>query len=224
MKRLVLALLAIFALTTAGVLVAQTSTTTAPGPTQQREPGQTSNNLPNPGNPQTNLQRPTGTTGTGVAPETEQGEGMDLDVDTGARAEDGLVDVEVNQTHDADTSARGNDQGTTTGTTGTMTGTTTATGTGLANETETGTGVDVDVDTGDRAAGAVDVDVDSTTDADTSASGVDETGGMGDDANAAYGDQDTLPSTASGLPLLFLIGLMSLGAAYTVRTLAKRDI
>jgi hypothetical protein len=193
MKRMILALLAIFALTTAGVLVAQSTQ--------------------NPQNPPA--------TSTGVAPETEQGEGMDLDVDTGARAEDGLVDVEVNRTHDADTSARGNDQGTATGTT---TGTTTGTRTGLANETERGTGVDVDVDTGDRAAGAVDVDVNRTTDADTSASGVDETGGMDNDANAAYGDQDTLPSTASDMPLLFLIGLMSLGAAYTVRTLAKRDI
>jgi hypothetical protein len=188
MKRNMLVLLTIFALAATGALVAQTS--------------QTPQNPP--------------AANTGVAPETEQGEGMDLDVDTGARAEDGLVDVEVNRTHDADTSAQGNDQGTRTGTTtGTM-GTTTNR-TGLANETERGTGVDVDVDTGNRANGAVDVDVNRTTDADTDASGVDETGSLDNDADGA------LPNTASDLPLVALIGLLCLGAAYSVRTLAKRD-
>ena len=71
-----------------------TLNTTAPGPTQQQEPGQTNNNLPNPGNPvparptdnqpvveqgtvqgtatESNLQNQN-TTGT-MAPETEQGE------------------------------------------------------------------------------------------------------------------------------------------------------
>ena len=86
MKRL--SILAIFLLT-AGVALAQNANTTAPGPTVQREPGLTSNNMPNPGNPQTDLSKQnqtqpapvTGTTGTTAAPETEQNEGMDVDID-----------------------------------------------------------------------------------------------------------------------------------------------
>ena len=78
-------------------------------------------------------------------------------------------------------------------------------------ETETGTGVDVDVDTGSKAAGAVDVDVNSTTDADTDASGVDETGSLDNDTDTS------LPSTASALPLLGLVGLLAFAAAFAVR-------
>ena len=84
------------------------------------------------------------------------------------------------------------------------------TGSTAMPETETGTGVDVDVDTGAKAAGAVDVDVNSTTDADTDASGVDETGSLDNDT-------DTLPSTASALPLVGLLGLLALAAAFAVR-------
>lgn len=119
MKRTLFALLAIFLLTS-GVALAQSANTTAPGPTVQREPGQNSNNLPNPGNPQTDLsQQPetqpvTGTTGTttGTTPlqnETEDAEGMDVDIDTGERAE-GAVDVDVSTTADADTDASGIDE------------------------------------------------------------------------------------------------------------------
>jgi LPXTG-motif cell wall-anchored protein len=150
MKRLILSILAIFLLT-AGVAVAQSANTTAPGPTQQREPGQTSNNLPNPGNPQTDLSQQgqtqpapatetTGTTGTTTGTttlqnetETEEAEGMDVDVDTGARAE-GAVDVDVSSTADTDTDASGIDE---TGTDTTTTGTETDTMTGT--ETDTGT-------------------------------------------------------------------------------------
>ena len=39
-------------LLTAGVALAQSSNSTAPGPSLQKEPGMASNNLPNPGNPQ----------------------------------------------------------------------------------------------------------------------------------------------------------------------------
>lgn len=147
MKRIVLSILAIFLLT-AGAALAQSANTTAPGPTQQREPGQTSNNLPNPGNPQTDLSnRDTYTEGgtvTGTANENMQGT--------------------------AGSQTTGSVQGTT-GTTGTTTGTTT-----LQNETEDAEGMDVDVDTGAKAKGAIDVDVNSTADADTDASGIDETG------------------------------------------------
>ena len=130
MKRVILSILAIFLLT-AGVALAQSANTTAPGPTVQREPGQTSNNLPNPGNPQTDLSQPnepapvTGTTGTttGVAPETEQNEGMDVDIDvkkngdndtdasgidetgTGPATETGSADTTADTTDTTDTGA-----------------------------------------------------------------------------------------------------------------------
>lgn len=159
MKRVILSILAIFLLT-AGVALAQSANTTAPGPTVQREPGQTSNNLPNPGNPQTDLsnrdtdvQGTTGTTGTTAAPETEQNEGMDVDVDTGARAN-----------------------------------------------------------------GAVDIDVKKHGDSDTDASGIDETGtGPATATGSSATDTDSLPDTASELPLLALAGMLALASAFMVR-------
>ena len=177
MKRLVFSILMILALTAGAAFAQSTINTPAPGPTQQLEPGQTNNNLPNPGNP------------VAVGPEGQQ-----------PVQEQGTVEGTA-------TESLTNEQGT--NTTGTM-GTTTPT-TGLQNETETGTGVDVDVDTGANATGAVDVDVDSTTDADTDESGIDETGGLSGDTDTA------LPATASRLPLLGLIGLLALAAAFAVR-------
>ena len=128
MKRAILSILAIFLLTT-GVAFAQSANTTAPGPTVQREPGLTSNNLPNPGNPQTDLSnrdsevQGTTTGTTTLQNETEPAEGMDVDIDTGDRAE-GAVDVDVSTTADSDTDASGIDEtgtgpATTTGTTDT---------------------------------------------------------------------------------------------------------
>lgn len=135
MKRVILSILAICLLTT-GVALAQSANTTAPGPTVQREPGQTSNNLPNPGNPQTDLSRPNEpapvTGATTLQNETEPAEGMDVDIDTGERAE-GAVDVDVSTTADSDTDASGIDE----------------TGTGPATETgSTDTTYDSDTDTG----------------------------------------------------------------------------
>jgi hypothetical protein len=94
---------------------------------------------------------------------------------------------------------------------------TTGTVTGTMPETETGTGVDVDVDAGSNAAGAVDVDVTSTTDADTDASGIDETGSLDNETGSLDTETDTLPGTASELPLLGLLGLLALAAAFAVR-------
>ena len=188
MKRVILSILAIFLLT-AGVALAQSANTTAPGPTQQREPGQTSNNLPNPGNPQTDLSNndtyTEGGTVTGTANENIQGT--------------------------AGSQTTGNVQGTqgTTGTTGTTTGTTT-----LQNETEDAEGMDVDIDTGSKAEGAVDVDVSTTADADTDASGIDETGSLDNETDTETG---SLPDTASELPLLALAGLLALASAFMVR-------
>ncbi|HVR95232.1 MAG TPA: hypothetical protein VMW27_01365 [Thermoanaerobaculia bacterium] len=167
MKRLVLVFLTVLALTATGAVLAQSpQNTTAPGPTMQREPGQTNNNLPNPGNP--------------------------VQVGPGA---------------------------TTTESTAPATGLDPTGGNNLQNETETGTGVDVDVDTGDRAAGAVDVDVNRTTDADTDASGVDETGSLDNDA-----DNAALPDTASNELLVAVIGLIALAAAFSVRSIAKQNV
>ena len=167
MKRMVFSVLMILALTAGAAYAQSTINTTAPGPTQQQEPGQTNNNLPNPGNP----------------------------VQLGPNAQPPVQE-----------------QGTVEGTaaesvTGTQGANTTGNVTGTMPETETGSGVDVDVDTGSRANGAVDVDVNSTTDADTDASGINETGES----------TDSLPSTGSELPLVGLIGLLALAAAFAVR-------
>lgn len=189
MKRLVFSILTILLLTAGAAVAQSTINTPAPGPTQQQEPGQTNNNLPNPGNPQTQV---------GV-----QGQEP--------LQEEGTVEGTA-------TESMNNNQGSqTTGTTGTgatgTTGTMGTTGTtNLNNETETGTGPDVDVDTGASATGAVDVDVDSTTDADTDASGMDETGGLSGDT-----ETDSLPATGSNQPLLALLGLLALAAAFAVR-------
>ena len=124
MKRVILSILAIFLLT-AGAALAQSANTTAPGPTVQKEPGQTSNNLPNPGNPQTDLSQNQAQPAP-LQNETEEAEGMDVDIDTGDRAE-GAVDVDVSTTADSDTDASGIDE----------TGTGPATETGSVTDTDT---------------------------------------------------------------------------------------
>lgn len=209
MKRNILILASMLALLVVGAAFAQsTLNTTAPGPTQQQEPGQTNNNLPNPGNPVPS--RPT---------------------DNPTVTEQGTV-----QGTAAESAARTQGQGTTTGTqsgtsTGSMSGSSTTgtmgnsnlnnqNNTGVAPETEHGEGMDVDIDTGSRANGAVDVDVNSTTDADTDASGINETG----ENNGQYsGDNGSLPSTASELPSVALLGLLFLGAAFALRSYQKRN-
>lgn len=107
-----------------------------------------------------------------------------------------------------------------------------------SGEPETGPGPDVDVDAGQNAEdGLVDVDVNRRTDSDTAAQGNDPnrldqnrdqgttgtyTGttadtGMDTDTGMA-GDRDSLPSTASEMPLLGLLGLLSLAGALVIRT------
>lgn len=110
-----------------------------------------------------------------------------------------------------------------------------------SGQPETGTGPDVDVDAGRNAEdGLVDVDVNRNTDSDTAAQGNDPnrlnqgttgtTGTTGtytgsttadtdmDTDTSMAGDQDNLPATASGTPLLALLGLLSLAGALVVRT------
>jgi hypothetical protein len=139
----------------------------------------------------------------------ETGPGPDVDVDTGKNADNGVLDVDVSRTTDSDTSARGDNSANNGTTAGTTTGTTT--GTGVLPERENGSGVDVDVDTGARANGAVDVDVTRTTDADTTAN-ENEKGGRAD---------RSLPGTASELPLIAMLGLLFLGAAFALRALRR---
>jgi hypothetical protein len=67
MKRMILATATMFVLTAGAALAQSPLNTTAPGPTQQREPGQTNNDLPNPGHPVPTPQ------GTASAPVTENG-------------------------------------------------------------------------------------------------------------------------------------------------------
>jgi hypothetical protein len=76
---------------------------------------------------------------------------------------------------------------------------------------------DVDVDTGAQAEGAVDVDVDMQGDADTAASGVDETLGTTDDTTDTAADTDALPGTASNSPLIGLLGLLALAGGAALR-------
>lgn len=187
MKRQILSIATVLALTAAGAGFAQsTLNTTAPGPTQQQEPGQTNNNLPNPGNPVP--------TPTNQQPVQEQG------------TVSGTATESMTNNQGANTGSNLN-QGTTT-TTGTM---------------QTEEGMDVDVDTGANAEGAIDVDVSRTSDADTDASGIDETGGMDNDAQSGTysGDTDSLPQTAGELPTLALFGLLALFGAFMVRRMAR---
>lgn len=190
MKRQILVIVSMLALLVAGAAFAQsTLNTTAPGPTQQQEPGQTNNNLPNPGNPLPS--RPTDN-----QPVTEQG---------------------TVQGTAAESAARTQGQGTTTGTMGTGSNLNQQ-NTGVTPETEQGEGMDVDVDTGSRAEGAVDVDVTRTTDSDTDASG------SGVQTRGQYdSDTNSLPSTASELPSVALMGLLFLGAAFAMRVYSKRN-
>jgi LPXTG-motif cell wall-anchored protein len=68
MKRLILATATMFLLTAGAALAQNPLNTTAPGPTQEKLPGQTNNDLPNPGHPV-----PAPTTGVQSQPVTENG-------------------------------------------------------------------------------------------------------------------------------------------------------
>lgn len=100
-----------------------------------------------------------------------------------------------------------------------------------SGQPETGTGPDVDVDTGANAEdGVVDVDVDATADSDTAAQGNDPNPNVDVDADVDADvdtgvdtttgvdtDDDNLPETASGMPLLGLIGFLALAGAFAIK-------
>jgi cobalamin biosynthesis Mg chelatase CobN len=168
MKRQIVTIAAVLVLAFAGAAFAQSSqNTTAPGPTTQQEPGLTNNNLPNPGNPQTQV-------GNQNQPVEEHG------------TVEGTATENLNQEQAPAPSA------TTTTTTETTAPTTeTTTGTTLNNDQTTTT---TETTTGTYSGST-----------DTSA------------------DTATLPSTASDLPSVALIGLLALGAAFAVRVFSKRN-
>jgi len=122
MKRPILILAAVLALVFAGAAFAQSpQNTTAPGPTQQQEPGLTNNNLPNPGNPQTavgNQTQPVEEHGTAEGTATES-----------MHQEQAPAAPAPTTTTTTTTTTPSTDTSTTTGTT-TSTTDTTATGTG----------------------------------------------------------------------------------------------
>ena len=126
MKRLILATATMFLLT-AGVALAQDPlNTTAPGPTQEQKPGQTNNDLPNPGHP---IAAPGATQ---TQPVTENGTA------TGTATES----MQRDQTATAPTSTTD-----TTATTGTTTGSTTGATTGSSTDSygsTTGTSTSTD--------------------------------------------------------------------------------
>jgi cobalamin biosynthesis Mg chelatase CobN len=147
MKR-TLFLMAALMLLVAGMALAQSPTTSAPGPTLQREPGTANNNLPNPGQPQTNTQDPqraaeqnrnadsTATTGTTDATGTTDTTGTMNDQTTPTTATTGTTDTTTG------TTGTMNDQSTT-GTTGSMDTDTTASGTAANGHKLPATGSDL---------------------------------------------------------------------------------
>jgi hypothetical protein len=110
MKRQILSLATAMALTAGGAIFAQsTLNTPAPGPSQETKPGQTNNNLQNPGNPQMQQQ---------PAPVHENGTTEGTAAESNART--GQTGTTTTTTGTTGTTNTDNTTGTATGTTGTM--------------------------------------------------------------------------------------------------------
>jgi cobalamin biosynthesis Mg chelatase CobN len=116
----------------------------------------------------------------------------DVDVDVGKNANNGVANVDVKRHGDSDTKAQGNTGNT--GNTGT-TGTTTTTTTGTYNGSTTGS---------------------TTGSMDNTTTGTSTGSTYGNGTNAG-GDRSGLPNTASDMPLLGLIGALSLAGALGLR-------
>jgi len=144
---MILATATMFVLTAGAALAQSPLNTTAPGPTQQREPGQTNNDLPNPGNPIPTPQ------GTAPAPVTENGT------------------VEGTATESIQQDQTGTTTGTTTGTsTGTTTGTMDSTTGGSMNDTTSGSMDTTDTTTGTTTGTSTSTSTSTTTTSGTSGS------------------------------------------------------
>jgi len=117
MKRFILAGSTMFLLTAGAAMAQNPLNTTAPGPTQEKLPGQTNNDLPNPGHP---VAAPT--TGTQTQPVTENGttegtaaESMQRDQTSTTTGTTGMTSTDTTTTTTPTTTTGMND---TTGTTG----------------------------------------------------------------------------------------------------------
>jgi LPXTG-motif cell wall-anchored protein len=111
-----------------------------------------------------------------------------VDVDTGKNADNGVLDVDVKRNGDADTKAQDH------GNMGSTMGSTTGTATGTTGSTgTTGTTGSYNGTSGNSS------NLEATSD-------------------AAAGDQSNLPNTASDMPLLGLIGMLSLAGALALRS------
>ena len=86
-------------------------------------------------------------------------------------------------------------------------------------EANRGSDLTTDPEYGRGTSGTMDVDVSGITDADTDASGVDETG----IESGADSDQGSLPDTASELSLIGLIGALALAMATGLRFISRRS-
>jgi LPXTG-motif cell wall-anchored protein len=202
MKKQFLSLSAMFLLT-AGAALAQSANTTAPGPTQQKEPAQTNNNLPNPGNPQTDLSHNNTYTENGTVEGTAN-ENMQQDQGTTPTN----TDSGVNSAYSTGTA------GSTTGTTGTTTGTT-----GTTTDT-TGT-MDTTGTTGTTGSTGSSYGTTGTTG--STGSTMDSTDTNVDTTTDTTGTTGSLPSTGSEMPLVAMAGLLALASAFMVRRAAKRN-
>jgi hypothetical protein len=224
MKRFTLVLVAVLALVAAPALFAQNPlNTTAPGATQEQRPGQTNNDLPNPGNPQTQQAVPNQQNGTYQEHGTVEG--------TATESTTGTNDLN-NQTGTSTgttgtTGTTGSTTGTTTGTmgtTGTMnntdsTGTTTGTTgtTGTMNNDTTGSGT-----TGSSGSYSGSTGSGSMNNTDTTTGSTGSYSGSATDTTSTT-TSGSLPQTASDLPTVAIAGLLALFAAFAIRTYAKRN-
>ncbi|HET9212766.1 MAG TPA: hypothetical protein VFR03_20335 [Thermoanaerobaculia bacterium] len=196
MKRQILTFAAALAITAAPALFAQsTLNTPAPGPSQETKPGQTNNNLQNPGS---NMQQ--------AAPNQH-----------GTYQEHGTVEGTTNESTTG-TNDLNNGTGTSTGTTGT---TTTPDNMGAPTTTMTTPTPPVDTTTTTTTPPA-DTTTGTMNNTDTTTSGT--TGSYNSTTTTTdTTGTSTLPKTASDLPTVALAGLLALCAAFAVRFYAKRN-
>jgi cobalamin biosynthesis Mg chelatase CobN len=205
MKRQILTFAAALAITAAPALFAQsTLNTTAPGPSQETKPGQTNNNLQNPGG---NMQQPNQN---GTFQEHGTVEGSANESVTGTNDANNGTGTSTGVTGTTGTPQNQN-TGTTTGTmsngsTGSTTGTTTGTTGTMNNMDNSGT-------TGSGTTGSY---------SGSTGSSYNSTGTTGT-SGTSTGTSGSLPRTASDLPTVALAGLLALIAAFAVRVYSKRN-
>ncbi len=214
MKKALLSIATSLALT-GGALLAQTTNTTAPGPTQERGPSQVNNNLPNPGNPIANPAPAKPATDSTMTDTSANGM-----THTEPMAPSGSTDSTGAPTATGSSTYGTSSTGTTTTGTGSSygtssTGTTTGTGSTYGSGSTSGTGTGYT--TGSRrgmSGGAATDTTGMSTDTTTTDSSMN---------NGSTHRRGRMPRTASELPMFAAIGLLALGMALTLRTLTRRN-